>query len=129
MPGRWLAMALPQSMITQISSCIFSRMAARNGPEWVRSTGGVRKMAPVTLAGLSLRGNPGPLQAPLPAEYSQRWEEETAARIGRARATLGSRAVILGHHYQRDEIIRWADYPGDSYKLSVLAARRKEAEF
>src|SRR5262249_2766532 len=49
--------------------------------------------------------------------------------IGRARATLGSRAVILGHHYQRDEIIRWADYTGDSYKLSVLAARRKEAEF
>ena len=86
-------------------------------------------MAPVTLAGLSLRGNPAPLQAPLPDEYFQRSEEETAARIGRARATLGSRAVILGHHYQRDEIIRWADYTGDSYKLSVLAARRKEAEF
>jgi quinolinate synthase len=86
-------------------------------------------MASVTLASLSVRGNPAPLQAPLPEEYFQRSDAETAARIGRARATLGDRAVILGHHYQRDEIIRWADFTGDSYKLSVLAARRKEAEF
>src|SRR5205807_1712770 len=42
---------------------------------------------------------------------------------------LGKRLVILGHHYQRDEIIRWADYTGDSYKLSVLASQRKEADF
>jgi quinolinate synthase len=42
---------------------------------------------------------------------------------------LGSRLVILGLHYQRDEIIRWADFTGDSYKLSQLAAGRKDAEY
>ena len=43
-------------------------------------------------------------------------------RIARARAKLGSTAVLLGHHYQRDEVIRFADYTGDSYKLSKIAA-------
>lgn len=44
------------------------------------------------------------------------------ARIAAARAKLGKEAVILGHHYQRDEVIRFADYTGDSYKLSKVAA-------
>lgn len=79
--------------------------------------------------GLARRGNPHPVQQPLPEYYFQATPEETAARIGAARAILGSRVVILGHHYQRDEIIRWADFTGDSYKLSQLAAGRKEAEF
>ncbi|MGA1981498.1 MAG: quinolinate synthase NadA [Acidobacteriaceae bacterium] len=43
-------------------------------------------------------------------------------RIAAAREALGARAVILGHHYQRDEVIRFADYTGDSYKLSKVAA-------
>jgi quinolinate synthase len=43
-------------------------------------------------------------------------------RISRARAKLGSTAIILGHHYQRDEVIRFADATGDSYKLSKIAA-------
>ncbi len=43
-------------------------------------------------------------------------------RIARARAKLGSTAVLLGHHYQRDEVIRFADHTGDSYKLSKIAA-------
>jgi quinolinate synthase len=43
-------------------------------------------------------------------------------RIGRARAALGTTTVLLGHHYQRDEVIRFADYTGDSYKLSKIAA-------
>jgi quinolinate synthase len=43
-------------------------------------------------------------------------------RIAEARAKLGSQAVILGHHYQRDEVIRFADFTGDSYKLSKIAA-------
>jgi len=42
---------------------------------------------------------------------------------------LGERLVILGHHYQRDDVIRHADFTGDSFKLSVLAAERPEAEF
>jgi quinolinate synthase len=43
-------------------------------------------------------------------------------RICAARARLGATAVILGHHYQRDEVVRFADYTGDSYKLSRIAA-------
>ena len=43
-------------------------------------------------------------------------------RIGAAREQLGSTTVILGHHYQRDEVVRFADYTGDSYKLSRIAA-------
>jgi quinolinate synthase len=42
--------------------------------------------------------------------------------IAQARKRLGSTAVLLGHHYQRDEVIRFADYTGDSYKLSKIAA-------
>ena len=45
------------------------------------------------------------------------------ARIAAARATLGTDVVLLGHHYQRDEVIRFADYTGDSYKLSKIAAQ------
>jgi len=44
------------------------------------------------------------------------------ARIAAAREALGAKAVILGHHYQRDEVVRFADYTGDSYKLSKVAA-------
>jgi quinolinate synthase len=50
------------------------------------------------------------------------------ARIAAARRELGSRVVILGHHYQRDEVIRFADFRGDSYKLSQEAAKT-EAEY
>src|SRR3982074_872312 len=45
------------------------------------------------------------------------------ARIAAARKTLGSRAVILGHHYQRDEVIRFADYTGDSFKLAKISSK------
>src|SRR5438045_8523435 len=44
------------------------------------------------------------------------------ARIAAARAELGRDLVILGHHYQRDEVIRFADFRGDSYRLSQQAA-------
>jgi len=43
-------------------------------------------------------------------------------RIRAARAQLGTTTVILGHHYQRDEVVRFADFTGDSYKLSRIAA-------
>ena len=44
-------------------------------------------------------------------------------RIAAARARLGTSTVVLGHHYQRDEVIRFADYTGDSYKLSKTASQ------
>jgi quinolinate synthase len=44
------------------------------------------------------------------------------ARIAAARAQLGATTILLGHHYQRDEVIRFADYTGDSYKLSKIAS-------
>src|ERR1700679_466946 len=46
-------------------------------------------------------------------------------RIAAARAELGKSTILLGHHYQRDEVIRFADATGDSYKLSKLAAETK----
>jgi quinolinate synthase len=51
------------------------------------------------------------------------------ARIADAKQKLGDRVVILGHHYQRDEVIKFADYIGDSLKLSRAAASRGKAEF
>ncbi|MDQ2885661.1 MAG: quinolinate synthase NadA [Chloroflexota bacterium] len=55
--------------------------------------------------------------------------EELDRRIAAARQTLGERLVILGHHYQRDEIIQYADYRGDSFKLAQLAAARPQADY
>jgi quinolinate synthase len=49
-------------------------------------------------------------------------------RIAAARARLGKSTILLGHHYQRDEVIRFADYTGDSYKLSKVAAET-EADY
>jgi len=68
------------------------------------------------------------MQAPLPDAYTSATPEEMEQRIAAAKATLGDRLFILGHHYQRDEVMRWADARGDSYRLSVLAQERPEAE-
>jgi len=54
--------------------------------------------------------------------------EQLADRIAAAKGTLGDRVLILGHHYQRDEVMRWADARGDSFGLSRLAADRHDAE-
>jgi quinolinate synthase len=66
---------------------------------------------------------------PLPERYLGLSDEEMFVRIGAARAALGERLVVLGHHYQRDEVIRFADYTGDSFKLSREIANHPEAEF
>ncbi len=67
----------------------------------------------------------------LPAleDYFGLSDAELHERIEAARGELGKRLVILGHHYQRDDVIRHADIIGDSYKLSKLGAERTEAEF
>jgi quinolinate synthase len=55
-------------------------------------------------------------------------DAEMHARIDAARRELGKRVVVLGHHYQRDDVIRHADLTGDSYQLSVMASQT-EAEY
>jgi quinolinate synthase len=66
---------------------------------------------------------------PLPEAYLGLSDEEMDCRIAAARAKLGSRLIILGHHYQRDEIIRFADHTGDSFKLAREISKHPEAEF
>ncbi len=63
------------------------------------------------------------------ADFAQLPAAEIRERTRAARRELGTRLVILGHHYQRDAIIEFADFRGDSFKLSQLAARQSEAEF
>ena len=64
----------------------------------------------------------------LPIEYMRMKPEELDARIVEARSRLGDTLVILGHHYQRDEVIKFADFQGDSFKLSQFAASQKNAD-
>ncbi|MBC8365365.1 MAG: quinolinate synthase NadA [Actinobacteria bacterium] len=68
------------------------------------------------------------LQAPLPERYTDD-DDANAARIEAAKGALGDRIFILGHHYQRDEVMRWADASGDSFRLSQLAQERTEADY
>ena len=68
-------------------------------------------------------------RAPALEDYFGMSEAELYERIEAARRSLGSRLVILGHHYQRDDVVVHADYTGDSFKLAKLAAERPEADF
>ena len=65
----------------------------------------------------------------LPEKYLGLSDEEMDRRIAAARATLGKRLVILGHHYQRDEVIKFADYTGDSFRLARQVAQRPDADY
>src|SRR4029450_11611821 len=65
---------------------------------------------------------------PLPERYLGLSDEELDRRIAAAKAALSSRLIILGHHYQRDEVIKFADYIGDSFRLSGEVAKYPEAE-
>ncbi len=69
------------------------------------------------------------LQPALPERYTAASPAELAQRIARAKDDLGPRLLILGHHYQRDEVMAWADARGDSFGLSRIAATRREAEY
>lgn len=69
------------------------------------------------------------IQSPLPERYSTATPDQLADWIGAAKEALGERLFILGHHYQRDEVMRWADARGDSFKLSKLAQARPEATY
>jgi quinolinate synthase len=67
------------------------------------------------------------LQALLPDRYTLASSEEIDEWIGAAKAALGSKLLILGHHYQRPEVIKWADARGDSFKLARFAADNDHA--
>jgi quinolinate synthase len=69
------------------------------------------------------------LQTPLDERYSGADPDDLARRIAAAKETLGDRLLILGHHYQRDEVMAWADARGDSFGLSRLAADNHKAEY
>src|SRR5437867_5782115 len=68
------------------------------------------------------------VQAALPERYLGAAPDDLHVWIGAAKAALGDRLLILGHHYQREEVMRWADARGDSFGLSRLAADNDEAE-
>jgi quinolinate synthase len=68
------------------------------------------------------------LQTPLAERYTSASADDLTRRIRDAKTALGDRLFILGHHYQRDDVIRWADARGDSYRLSVLAQQRPQAD-
>jgi quinolinate synthase len=65
----------------------------------------------------------------LPEKYLGLTDAEMEVRIAAARQTLGNRLVILGHHYQRDEVIKFADYTGDSFRLARQVAKHPQADY
>jgi len=65
---------------------------------------------------------------PLPENITLLSKEEIQKRIVRAKSALGKNVVLLGHHYQADDVIRHADFTGDSFKLAQLAARQEDAQ-
>jgi len=65
----------------------------------------------------------------IPSEYLHYTTEELDQKIGDAREKLGSSVTILGHHYQREEVIKYADFQGDSFLLSREAASRPDADY
>lgn len=69
-----------------------------------------------------------PRQGQLPEEYKQAGDVELHARITAAKEKLGDRVVVLGHFYQRDEVVEHADFVGDSFQLANAALTRPEAE-
>src|SRR5579862_718255 len=69
------------------------------------------------------------LQRPLPERYAFASVDDLSAWIGAAKQALGPRVLILGHHYQRDDVMAWADARGDSFGLSRTAADRRDAEY
>jgi len=69
------------------------------------------------------------LQQALPDRYASAEPDDLSTWIHDAKAALGSRLIILGHHYQRDEVMAWADARGDSFGLSRIAATQSEAQY
>jgi quinolinate synthase len=69
-----------------------------------------------------------PRQGQIPEEYRLASDEELDVRILAAKEKLGERLVVLGHFYQRDEVVKYADFVGDSFQLAQAAKEKPEAE-
>ncbi len=96
----------------------------------------------IPLAGIACETNTGIETKPLSSEPSfAYWQKEIpqkywdldsmqlVERVAEARRKLGSKLIVLGHHYQREDIIQFADFRGDSFKLSQWAAEHGESEY
>src|SRR5206468_12305637 len=64
-----------------------------------------------------------------PGELPAASDPDLVERARAAKAALGKKVFLLGHHYQRDEVIQFADVTGDSFKLAREAAARPEADY
>src|ERR1700690_1501760 len=69
------------------------------------------------------------LQRALPERYVYATPDQLTTWIAEAKAALGPKVLIVAHHYQRDEVMRWADARGDSFGLSRTAAQRRDADY
>jgi quinolinate synthase len=78
---------------------------------------------------LARYGVQNPAQPKIPRHYFTMPQDEREQRTWEFRQRLGERLVVLGHHYQRDEVIQFADFTGDSFKLSQQAAAQTDAEY
>ena len=107
-------------MSPQTSNITYAPTPARSAPSGQR--------LPLLLLGAAADTN-AERGVTCPGELPPPSDPDLVRRAEAARAALGERAFILGHHYQRDEVIRFADVTGDSFKLAREAAARPRAEF
>lgn len=70
-----------------------------------------------------------PMQGAIPEEYRLATQEELVQRVWDAKRTLGNRLVTLGHFYQRDEVVQFADFIGDSFQLAQQSRTRADADY
>ncbi|HEX5371014.1 MAG TPA: quinolinate synthase NadA, partial [Dehalococcoidia bacterium] len=111
-------MASPTDSIIPISSV----STATSGIACETSTG-------ITTMPLSSEASFAYWQQDIPKQYWDLDAQQLIDRVAAARDKLGTRLIVLGHHYQREDIIQFADFRGDSFKLSQWAAEHPESEY